>query len=64
MGISVIDLNIRDYLKDKNSIYYKWLLNNINVYIKEGYSVFLYSFCEHERDEKNCRLFNEKIRRK
>ena len=51
VGISVIDLNIRDYLKDKSSIYYKWLLNNINAYIKEGYSIYLYSFCEHEKDE-------------
>lgn len=61
VGISVIDLNIRDYLKDKNSIYYKWLLNNINVYIKEGYSVFLYSFCEHERDEKTVDYLMKKL---
>lgn len=68
VGISVIDLNIRDYLKDKSSIYYKWILNNIDAYIKEGYSIYLYSFCENEKDEKTIDYLmkelgeNEKIK--
>ena len=61
VGISVIDLNIRDYLKDKSSIYYKWLLNNINAYIKEGYSIYLYSFCEHEKDEETINYLMKKL---
>ena len=51
IGISVISLDIRNNLRENSIIYYKWLINNINEYIKEGYSVYLYSFCEHEKDE-------------
>ena len=31
--------------------YYKCLVNNIKQYIENGNTVYLYSFCEHEKDE-------------
>lgn len=51
VGITVIDLNIRNDLKDKNDVYVKFLEKNIKNYISSGKEVFLFSFCEHEGDE-------------
>ena len=52
VGISVIDLEIRNELKHLYKYYYKFIIENIKQYIKEGKKVYLYSFCEYEGDEK------------
>lgn len=52
VGVSVIDLNIRDDLKEKHNQYINFLVRNIKNYISSGKSVYLFSFCEHEGDEK------------
>lgn len=60
VGISIIDLEIRENLKDKNENYYKFLKNNINHYLENGKTVYLYSFCKYEGDEKVVdKLLNE-----
>ena len=51
VGITVIDLNIRDDLKHQNDEYMKFLERNIKNYISSGKDVFLFSFCKHEGDE-------------
>lgn len=51
VGITVINLNIRNDLQDKNDKYIKFLERNIKNYISLGKEVFLYSFCKHEGDE-------------
>lgn len=51
VGITVIDLNIREDLKDKESEYVQMLTQSIKDYIKEGKTVYLYSFCKREGDE-------------
>lgn len=51
VGITVINLNIRNDLKDKNDKYMKFLERNIKNYISLGKDVFLFSFCKHEGDE-------------
>ncbi len=51
IGISVINLDIRKDLKYKSEEYCKFLVNNIIQYIEQGYTVYLYSFCEYEQDE-------------
>ncbi|MBR3512103.1 MAG: polysaccharide pyruvyl transferase family protein [Clostridia bacterium] len=52
VGISVIDLDIRNKLKDKSEKYLNFLEKNISNYIDQGKTVYLYSFCEYEGDEK------------
>ena len=51
VGISVIDLSIRNDLKDKENAYINFLCNNISNYLNSGNEVYLYSFCEYEGDE-------------
>lgn len=51
VGISVINLNIRNDLKNKNDKYMKFLKKNIKKYISLGKDVFLFSFCKSEGDE-------------
>ena len=51
VGISVIDLDIRNDLKDKCDTYINFLCNNISNYIKSGNDVYLFSFCKYEGDE-------------
>ncbi|MBQ2835640.1 MAG: polysaccharide pyruvyl transferase family protein [Clostridia bacterium] len=51
VGITVINLNIRNDLKDKNDKYIKFLERNIKNYISLGKDVFLFSFCKNEGDE-------------
>lgn len=51
IGISVINLEIRQDLKHLAEEYHEFLINTIKKYINEGNSVYLYSFCEHEGDE-------------
>lgn len=51
VGITVIDLNIRNYLKHKVDEYLMFLEKNIKSYISLGKDVYLYSFCKNEGDE-------------
>ncbi len=51
VGISVIDLKIRDKLKHKSDDYIAFLENNIQSFINQGKTIYLYSFCEYEGDE-------------
>ena len=51
VGITVINLNIRNDLKDKNDTYMNFLERNIKKYISLGKDVFLFSFCKEEGDE-------------
>ena len=52
IGITVIDLSIRNDLSVKEDEYIRLLVNNINSYIKNGKKVYLYTFCSHESDER------------
>lgn len=53
VGISLIDLYglPRGEIDKSYFEYMDFLKNNIEKYIDEGHKVYLYSFCEHERDE-------------
>ena len=51
VGITVINLNIRKDLKDKNDQYIKFLERSIKKYISLGKDVSLFSFCQNEGDE-------------
>lgn len=53
IGITIINLKIRDNLKAISDSYYNWIINNINKYIQSGYKIYLYSFCKHEGDEES-----------
>lgn len=52
VGISIIDLSIRNDLKDLQTEYINCLVNNIRNYLSSGKKVYLYSFCEYEGDER------------
>ena len=52
IGISVIDLSIREDLKYLEKEYYKTLSSNICNYVDNGYEIALISFCKYEGDEK------------
>ena len=52
IGISVIDLGIREDLSYLENSYINFLINNIKYYFKIGKKVYLFSFCKHEGDEK------------
>ena len=52
VGISVIDLEIRDKLKKKEAIYNDYIKRIIVKFAKRGYRVNLISFCAEENDEK------------
>lgn len=51
VGINLIDLNIRDSLREKEEEYIACINNNITTYLQEGKKVYLFSFCKHEGDE-------------
>lgn len=51
IGISVINMDIRNDLKSISEDYYNLLINNIESYIKKGNEVYLFSFCKYEGDE-------------
>ena len=51
IGISLINLDIREDLNKYSKEYLEFLKNNIIQYIKTGNTVYLYSFCRHEGDE-------------
>lgn len=52
VGISVINLEIRENLKEKNDIYNDYIKRIIVKFAKRGYKVSLISFCEFEEDKK------------
>ena len=52
VGISVIDLAIRQNLNIKTDDYLDFLATNISNYLQENKQVYLYSFCEYEGDER------------
>jgi len=52
VGISVIDLSIREKLIPYQHDYMELMKNSILEYNKNGYEITLFSFCEHEADEK------------
>lgn len=52
VGISVIDLGIRNDLKNKENTYINFLCKNIKNYILSEKDVYLFSFCEYEGDER------------
>lgn len=51
VGISVIDLEIRDEFKSIEKEYIEFLVNNINNYLENNKKVYLFSFCKEEGDE-------------
>ena len=59
IGISVINLDIRNDLKSLSEGYYNSLFNSIDKYIKEGNEVYLFSFCKYEGDENTINLILE-----
>ena len=52
LGISVIDLENRKDLKNHETQYIAFLSKTIEKFIKEGYKITLYSFCDGEGDLK------------
>ncbi len=51
VGISVIDLSIRQNLNISTEDYLDFLTTNISNYLKENKQVYLFSFCKYEGDE-------------
>lgn len=51
IGISVIDVSIREKLKDKELIYLDYIKRIIIKFAKRGYKISLVSFCDFENDE-------------
>lgn len=68
IGISVIDLEIREKLAPKELIYNDYIKRIIIKFAKRGYKVNLISFCSEENDEKAIEkiisLLPEKYRKK
>lgn len=52
IGISIINLEIRENLKEKIDIYSDYLKRIIIKFAKRGYEIYLVSFCEFEEDKK------------
>ena len=52
VGISLIDLEIREDIKAKEQEYINFMYQNIKRYISQGKKVYLFSFCRYEGDEK------------
>lgn len=51
VGISLIDLEIRDAIREKKSQYINFINNSITTYLQQGKKVYLFSFCAYEGDE-------------
>lgn len=51
IGLCLIDLEIRDTLKQKEKQHIELISHNIDTYMQEGKKVYLFSFCEQEGDE-------------
>lgn len=64
VGISVIDLEIREKLKHKEEEYVKFLVGNIEKFLQEGKNIYLFSFCKEEDDEKAIEKVLENIKNK
>lgn len=64
VGISVIDLEIREKLKHKEEEYVKFLVSNIEKFLQEGKNIYLFSFCKEEDDEKAIEKVLENIKNK
>ena len=62
VGISVIDLSIREELKDKQDSYIAMLTKNIDNYINQGKKVYLYSFCSPEGDERTMDILLDRFK--
>lgn len=52
IGISVIDMSIRNDLAKYESKYIHCMTHNIIEYIEQGKDIYLFSFCKEENDEK------------
>ena len=52
VGISVIDLELREDLKHKEEEYIKFLVRNIEKFLQEGKNIYLFSFCKEEMTKK------------
>ena len=64
VGISVIDLELREELKEKEERYIKFLVNNIEEFLQEEKNIYLFSFCREEDDEKAIKKILENIKNK
>ena len=64
VGISVIDLELREDLKHKEEEYIKFLVRNIEKFLQEGKNIYLFSFCKEEDDEKAIEKVLENIKNK
>ncbi len=54
IGISMIDLKKKSNLQHVTKDYLKCLANNIKKYIDDGYSIYLFPFCDAEGDVEAC----------
>ena len=64
IGISVIDLSIREEIKDKQLEYEDFIKRIIIKFAKRNYSVYLFSFNEIEQDNKAIERVLEKVPKK
>lgn len=51
VGISVVNVESKNSLKNKQEEYISLLVKNIKKYIEEGSKVYLFSYCKYEGDE-------------
>ena len=61
IGISVIDLTNRDFLEEIKFFYIEGIISFVEQKLKIGYSVKLFSFCEHEGDLRVCNELMSRI---
>ena len=61
LGISIIDMSIRNSLQKYENAYLKCMINNIIRYIEQGKIVCLFSFCKEENDEKAIEKIENQI---
>ncbi len=61
IGISVIDLSIREKLKEKQEIYEDYIKRIIIKFAKRNYKVTLISFCQFEQDEEAIQRIKKQI---
>lgn len=61
VGISIIDMGIRKNLLQYENIYLECMVHNIIQYIEQGKTVFLFSFCKEENDEKAIEKIEQQI---
>lgn len=61
LGISIIDMSIRNSLQKYENAYLKCMINNIIRYIEQEKTVYLFSFCKEENDEKAIEYIESQI---